>query len=136
MAIAPRSATSSASDAIRNAFKCRCSRENPKSADKFVRTTSPSKITASLPRASRYCANSEASVDFPAQGRPVNHTHKPDFMRLLAFPGRQVAVQKLRQLMDVVTVVARQVGPLISIHHSLRPFCHKMPSGHVRPKTG
>src|SRR5947209_16003766 len=71
---APASRTRAASLAARRACSQRSSAEKPRPADTVRRSSSPSKIRAERPWARTESATSKATVDFPAQGRPVSHT--------------------------------------------------------------
>ena len=67
----------SATNAIRRMFVSRSSLENPRPFDRFLRTSSPSRISVFRPRACSSWYSISAIVDFPEPERPVNHTVNP-----------------------------------------------------------
>lgn len=64
----------SATQPTRRMFSSRSFREKPTSRESMVRTTSPSSTSTRLPASARRHATASATVDLPAEGRPVSHT--------------------------------------------------------------
>src|ERR1017187_6872693 len=62
---------------MRTILVSRSSREKPKPLDKWVRTTSPSRMVTCRPCSISMTVRMSAMVLLPALGKPVNQTQKP-----------------------------------------------------------
>jgi hypothetical protein len=81
----PLRASRCATNAMRAMFVSRSSREKPRPLDRWVRTTSPSRISTRLPAARSLGSRHSASVDLPAPDRPVNQRTTPSFFFDMTF---------------------------------------------------
>ena len=78
MAMPPFFVISEATNPIRRMLMSRCSRENPSSDDRCLRTMSPSsRVTGRPPISSNLTRKTFARVDFPEPERPVKNTVNP-----------------------------------------------------------
>src|SRR5271165_1381775 len=77
--VTPLRASRCATNAMRAMLVSRSSREKPSPFERWVRTTSPSRISTLRPRVRSTGATASASVDLPAPDRPVNQMTTPSF---------------------------------------------------------
>ena len=82
-ATTPCRASSSATKPTRVTWVLRSSREKPRPADRFVRSSSPSRICTRSPRSVSSVASASAMVLLPAPDRPVSQTVAPVSCRAL-----------------------------------------------------
>src|SRR5579862_405092 len=128
---APRCRTiSEATKPMRAMLVSRSARLNPKPAERCVRTTSPSSMVTTRPCSASNLASAPATVDFPAEGRPVNHTQNPVSCRVpvkmveLILPGCSVvndsAADHRHHRLDLPDLVRRDREVIAVEHHQVR----------------
>src|ERR1022692_4038414 len=95
---------------MRTILVSRSSREKPKPLDKWVRTTSPSRMVTCRPCSISMTVRMSAMVLLPALGKPVNQTQKPCLLRAGYAEQALLVARGVRRTQDLGGFLAREPG--------------------------